>query len=72
VSSSGIDTVFGPMRDLVVDSAGEEWGEAQLIEAVRRELTQTSREIIRRMMQRAFVAGARQHDDMTLVVIRQT
>jgi sigma-B regulation protein RsbU (phosphoserine phosphatase) len=57
-----------------MNSADEEWGEAQLIEAVRRELTQTSRVMIGRIMQRAdaFVAGAPQHDDMTPVVIRQT
>jgi phosphoserine phosphatase RsbU/P len=50
----------------------EEWGEQRLIEAVRTSTGLGSQETIARIMQAAdaFTAGAPQHDDMTLVVLR--
>ena len=54
-----------------MNAADEEWGEAQLIEAVKQSGGQSPSQIIARIMQAAdgFVAGAKQHDDMTLVVL---
>ena len=54
-----------------MNTADEEWGEAQLIETVKQCGGLAPPEIIARVMQAAdgFVAGARQHDDMTLVVL---
>jgi sigma-B regulation protein RsbU (phosphoserine phosphatase) len=53
-----------------MNAADEEWGEERLVEAVRP--NGPARELIVRLMQAAdaFVAGAPQHDDMTLVVAR--
>jgi len=50
----------------------EEWGEEQLIETVKLCGGLGPSEAIARIMQAAdtFVAGAKQHDDMTLVVLR--
>jgi sigma-B regulation protein RsbU (phosphoserine phosphatase) len=50
----------------------EEWGEAQLMDAVPANPTMASRALIERLMTAAdaFVSGAPQHDDMTLVVVR--
>jgi len=55
-----------------MNSADEEWGEAQLIETVEHCAALCPSEMITRIMQAAdaFVAGAKQHDDMTLVVLR--
>ena len=50
----------------------EEWGEQRLIEAVRTSTGLRSEQTIAKIMQAAdaFAAGAPQHDDMTLVVLR--
>ncbi len=55
-----------------MNSADEEWGEAALIETVKACGGLRPPEVITRIMQAAdtFVAGAKQHDDMTLVVLR--
>jgi len=52
----------------------EEWGEEKLVETVKCCANLSAPEMITRIMQSAdgFVAGARQHDDMTLVVRRAT
>jgi len=52
----------------------EEWGEEKLVETVKCCANLSAPEMITRIMQSAdgFVAGARQHDDMTLVVLRAT
>jgi sigma-B regulation protein RsbU (phosphoserine phosphatase) len=54
-----------------MNAADEEWGEAQLIETVKQCGNLAPSQIIARVMQAAdeFVAGAKQHDDMTLVVL---
>jgi len=55
-----------------MNPAGEEWGEQRLIETVRENRCETARVLIDRIMAAAdaFVGGAAQHDDMTLVVVR--
>jgi phosphoserine phosphatase RsbU/P len=54
-----------------MNGADEEWGEEQLLEAVRKSAELAASEIITHVMAAAdrFVAGAKQHDDMTLVVL---
>ncbi len=54
-----------------MNNADEEWGEQQLMETVKSCVGLSPSEIIARIMQAAdtFVAGAKQHDDMTLVVL---
>ncbi len=54
-----------------MNSLDEEWGESPLIETVKQCGALPPSEIIARVMQAAdgFVAGAKQHDDMTLVVL---
>jgi len=54
-----------------LNAADEEWGEALLIEAVKQSGGLAPSQIIARIMQAAdgFVGGAKQHDDMTLVVL---
>jgi sigma-B regulation protein RsbU (phosphoserine phosphatase) len=55
-----------------MNSALEEWGEDRLISTVRATQGCDASEIITRIMQAAdqFAAGAPQHDDMTLIVLR--
>jgi sigma-B regulation protein RsbU (phosphoserine phosphatase) len=55
-----------------MSTADEEWGEARLIEAARRCRERRAGEILESLMREAdaFAAGAKQHDDMTLVVAR--
>jgi len=55
-----------------MNAADEEWGEERLQEAVRPNRSAPARDLIARVMASAdaFVAGAPQHDDMTLVVVR--
>jgi len=55
-----------------MNNADEEWGERALIEIVKTCSGLSPSEIISRIMQAAdtFVAGAKQHDDMTLVALR--
>ncbi|HEX8775240.1 MAG TPA: SpoIIE family protein phosphatase [Pyrinomonadaceae bacterium] len=50
----------------------EEWGEEQMIEAIRACKGLSSADMITQLVKDAdaFAAGAKQHDDMTLVVIR--
>jgi phosphoserine phosphatase RsbU/P len=54
-----------------MNSADEEWGEENLIETVKSCAGLNPSEMIAQIMQCAdtFVAGAKQHDDMTLVVL---
>jgi sigma-B regulation protein RsbU (phosphoserine phosphatase) len=54
-----------------MNAADDEWGETQLIETVEQCAGLAPSQIIARVMQAAdgFVAGAKQHDDMTLVVL---
>jgi len=54
-----------------MNSAEEEWGEEKLIETIKSCNGLSPTEIIARVMHAAdsFVAGAKQHDDMTLVVL---
>jgi sigma-B regulation protein RsbU (phosphoserine phosphatase) len=55
-----------------MNGADEEWGEEPLAETVKACDGLAASEIISRVMQAAdvFVAGAKQHDDMTVVVLR--
>ena len=57
-----------------MNAADEEWGEERLMDAVGPNRGLTARALIDRLMTSAdvFVAGAPQHDDMTLVVVRAT
>ena len=50
----------------------EEWGEQRLAETVRASTVRTAPDLIAQIMAAAdaFAAGAPQHDDMTLVVVR--
>ena len=55
-----------------MNNADEEWGEERLIETIHGCNGLKPPEIITRVMQNAdaFVAGAKQHDDMTIIVAR--
>ncbi len=55
-----------------MNTGDEEWGEEQLIETIKRCENLSPAETITRVMQDAdaFVAGAKQFDDMTVVVLR--
>ena len=55
-----------------MNAADEEWGEERFMEAVGPNRTMPARTLIDRLMTSAdtFVAGAPQHDDMTLLVVR--
>jgi sigma-B regulation protein RsbU (phosphoserine phosphatase) len=55
-----------------MNAADDEWGEERLMDAVRANPIVAARALIERLMTSAdaFVAGAPQHDDMTLVVVR--
>ena len=55
-----------------MNSREEEWGEENMIEAVKACHDLSAAEMIPRLMSAAdaFAAGAKQHDDMTLVVVR--
>jgi len=57
-----------------MNAADEEWGEERLTETIRAcaESSLCAADTMRRILSAAdtFVAGARQHDDMTLVVLR--
>ncbi len=52
--------------------ADEEWGEDRLIESVKVCEGLSAADMIARIMSAAdaFAAGAKQHDDMTLVILR--
>lgn len=55
-----------------MNSREEEWGEEQMIEAVQARGDLSATEMIKYLVSAAddFAAGAKQHDDMTLVVVR--
>ena len=55
-----------------MNDADEEWGEARLVETIQCCVRLRPSEIVARVMQAAdaFVAGAKQHDDMTLVALQ--
>jgi serine phosphatase RsbU (regulator of sigma subunit) len=55
-----------------MNSADEEWGEERLIETSKSCEAMSAAEILARLVQGAdeFAAGAPQHDDMTLIVVR--
>lgn len=55
-----------------MNSADEEWGESCLIDAIKASDTLCSSKLIEQIMKDAdaFAAGASQHDDKTLVVLR--
>jgi serine phosphatase RsbU (regulator of sigma subunit) len=54
-----------------MNDADEEWGEARLVETIKCCVRLHPSEIVARIMQAAdaFVAGAKQHDDMTLIAL---
>jgi sigma-B regulation protein RsbU (phosphoserine phosphatase) len=55
-----------------MNAVDEEWGEERLMEAVRPNRAVTTHTLIDRLMTSAdrFTAGAPQHDDMTLLIVR--
>ena len=55
-----------------MNSIDEEWGEERMMESVRASKHGTALEMIDELMQAAdaFVAGAPQHDDMTVMVVK--
>ena len=55
-----------------MNSREEEFDELQLIDAIREHKARTAADMLSEILERvdAFTAGARQHDDMTLVVVR--
>jgi sigma-B regulation protein RsbU (phosphoserine phosphatase) len=57
-----------------MNAAHEEWGEDRLLPVLRQARTEPLPHIIERVMAAAdtFVAGAAQHDDMTIVIMRLT
>jgi sigma-B regulation protein RsbU (phosphoserine phosphatase) len=67
-------TLFTDGMSETMNSADEEWGEEQLIEALTRSNHSCPEAIITNVFEAAdaFAAGAPQHDDMTLVVCRIT
>jgi sigma-B regulation protein RsbU (phosphoserine phosphatase) len=55
-----------------MDTADEEWGEERLIEAVRQRPDLSAAPLLQHLLAAAdaFALGAKQHDDMTMVVAR--
>jgi len=55
-----------------MNPADDEWGEERMIEAIQHNEGLSAAELIERVMQAAdaFACGAKQYDDMTLVVLR--
>jgi sigma-B regulation protein RsbU (phosphoserine phosphatase) len=55
-----------------MNAAADEWGEERLMDAIRASRMLPTRVLIDRLMASAdaFVSGAPQHDDMTLVIVR--
>jgi len=72
VESGDVLVAFTDGVSEAMNAAGDEWGEDRLIAAVARHRALPARELLARIMREvdAFVGGARQHDDMTLVAIR--
>ena len=55
-----------------MNNSDEEWGEERMMDTVKGCCTLSPQQIITRIMEAAdaFANGAKQHDDMTLVVLR--
>jgi sigma-B regulation protein RsbU (phosphoserine phosphatase) len=55
-----------------MNDAEEEWSEEQLIQTIKNGDSRSAADMITSILERvdAFTSGARQHDDMTLVVMR--
>jgi len=55
-----------------MNAADEEWDEARLMESVRACRDRSALEMIECLMRDAdsFVAGAPQHDDMTIMIVK--
>lgn len=55
-----------------MDTADEEWGEDAMIDAVKDAACSPSKEILEKTVEKAdeFAAGAKQHDDMTMIVVK--
>jgi sigma-B regulation protein RsbU (phosphoserine phosphatase) len=55
-----------------MNTADEEWGEDRMMESVKRCSGLPAQEVLQRVFTASdtFVAGAKQHDDMTLVILR--
>ena len=55
-----------------MNSADEEWGEERMMETIKKCDGQSADQVLQRIFTAAdaFVSGAKQHDDMTLVVLR--
>jgi sigma-B regulation protein RsbU (phosphoserine phosphatase) len=62
--TDGISEAMNPAED--------EWGEEKMIEAIRERINLSSEEMLRYLIEEAdrFAAGAKQHDDMTLIVVK--
>lgn len=63
-STDGITEAMNPQE--------EEWGEDEMIKELKKVYEKSSEEIINHIVEKAdeFASGAKQHDDMTLVVIK--
>jgi serine phosphatase RsbU (regulator of sigma subunit) len=55
-----------------MNAADEEWGEDRMMESVKRCSGLPAQEVLQRVFTASdtFVASAKQHDDMTLVILR--
>ena len=55
-----------------MNPAEEEWGEDAMLEELKELISEASEEVIRTIVAAAdaFAAGAKQHDDMTMIVVR--
>lgn len=78
-SQAAVQMQCGDVMVLFTDGISEsmnanddEWGEEALIETVQRSEGLCAPDLIERLIQQAdaFAAGAPQHDDMTVVVVR--
>ena len=72
LSSGDLLVAFTDGITETMNSADEEWGEKRFLEAIRRCRGMEPKQIIEGIMSAAdsFAAGAKQHDDMTLVALR--
>jgi sigma-B regulation protein RsbU (phosphoserine phosphatase) len=55
-----------------MDPSDEEWGEDAMIDAVKAAADSVSKDILVKVVEKAdeFAAGAKQHDDMTMIVVK--
>jgi phosphoserine phosphatase RsbU/P len=55
-----------------MNPAEEEWGEDAMLDDVKKVISRPSEEILRAIVAAAdrFANGAKQHDDMTMIVVR--